>query len=76
MTRRVAVLESLHEFMPSVIESERTGETTHLSVIDKNGIAVSLTQSIERVYNSKAAADGLRFQGVAEIRRDGTAGSL
>ncbi len=42
-------------------EDERTGETTHLSVIDKNGIAVSLTQSIERVYGSKAAADGLGF---------------
>lgn len=42
-------------------EDELTGETTHLSVIDKNGMAVSLTQSIERVYGSKAAADGLGF---------------
>lgn len=40
---------------------EASGETTHLSVIDKNGFAVSLTQSIERVYGSKAAAQGLGF---------------
>lgn len=40
---------------------ESSGETTHLSVIDKNGMAVSLTQSIERVYGSKAAAEGLGF---------------
>ena len=40
---------------------ELSGETTHLSVIDKNGMSVSLTQSIERVYGSKAAAEGLGF---------------
>jgi len=42
-------------------EDPRRGETTHLSVIDRDGTAVSLTQSIERVYGSKAAADGLGF---------------
>ncbi len=40
---------------------EQGGETTHLSVIDAEGMAVSLTQSIERVYGSKAAAGGLGF---------------
>jgi gamma-glutamyltranspeptidase / glutathione hydrolase len=40
---------------------EQSGETTHLSIIDKDGMAVSLTQSIERVYGSKAAAAGLGF---------------
>ncbi|MGB3479155.1 MAG: gamma-glutamyltransferase [bacterium] len=40
---------------------EVLGETTHLSVIDKDGIAVSLTQSIEKAYGSKAAAAGLGF---------------
>ncbi len=42
-------------------EDELTGETTHLSVIDSSGMAVSLTQSIERAYGSKAAAGGLGF---------------
>jgi gamma-glutamyltranspeptidase/glutathione hydrolase len=42
-------------------EDELKGETTHLSVIDKNGMGVSLTQSIERVYGSKAAAAELGF---------------
>lgn len=42
-------------------EDELSGETTHLSVIDKDGMGVSLTQSIEKVYGSKAAAAGLGF---------------
>ncbi len=50
-----AILSSLITF------DELSGETTHLSVIDRHGIAVSLTQSIERVYGSKAAAYGLGF---------------
>ena len=48
--------------LPSIItKDEQRGETTHLSVIDRDGNAVSLTQSIERVYGSKAAAEGLGF---------------
>ena len=50
---------SVLPFIPS--EDELSGETSHLSVIDADGTAVSLTQSIERVYGSKAAADGLGF---------------
>lgn len=46
-------------FIPT--EDELTGETSHLSVIDENGMAVSLTQSIERIYGSKAAAANLGF---------------
>lgn len=48
--------------LPSIpSEDEFTGETTHLSVVDGSGMAVALTQSIERVYGSKAAAAGLGF---------------
>jgi gamma-glutamyltranspeptidase/glutathione hydrolase len=50
---------SILPFIPS--EDELSGETTHLSVIDEAGMAVSLTQSIERVYGSKAVAEGLGF---------------
>ena len=37
------------------------GETTHLSVMDKYGNVVALTQSIERVYGSFEAAPELGF---------------
>jgi gamma-glutamyltranspeptidase/glutathione hydrolase len=54
-----SVDRSILPFIPS--EDELSGETSHLSVIDESGMAVSLTQSIERVYGSKVAADGLGF---------------
>ncbi len=38
-----------------------SGETTHLSVIDKDGNAVGITQSIELVFGSKTIAKGLGF---------------
>lgn len=37
------------------------GETTHLSVMDKDLNVVALTQSIERVYGAKAASPELGF---------------
>ncbi len=37
------------------------GETTHLSVMDRHGNAVALTQSIERVFGACAAAAELGF---------------
>ena len=36
-------------------------DTTHLSVMDKKGNAIGITQSIERVYGAKVAARGLGF---------------
>lgn len=37
------------------------GETTHLSVADRDGNFVGLTQSIERVYGAKVTTPGLGF---------------
>lgn len=42
------------------IDNQR-GETTHFSVMDRDGNAMAVTQSIELVYGSKAAADRLGF---------------
>ncbi len=58
--RRIA--RSVDPYLP-IRESfdESSGETTHISVMDNSNMAVSLTQSIEKVYGSKAAAEGLGF---------------
>jgi gamma-glutamyltranspeptidase/glutathione hydrolase len=40
---------------------QTSGETTHLSVIDRHGNVVALTQSIERVYGAKVASPQLGF---------------
>ncbi len=40
---------------------DESGETTHFSVMDEEGNVASITQSIERAYGSKAAAEGLGF---------------
>lgn len=40
---------------------EQTGETTHFSVVDKNGMALSVTSSINAYFGAKAASPGLGF---------------
>ena len=57
------ILKNVDKTILSTIasEDELSGETTHLSIMDNKGMAVSLTQSIERVYGCKAAAEGLGF---------------
>ena len=47
--------------LPLIEPPAGPGETTHLSVMDAAGNAVGITQSIELVYGSKAAAEGLGF---------------
>ena len=56
---------SIHDEMdptlPMVDLFPAVNDTTHLSVMDKQGNTVGITQSIERVYGSHAAAKGLGF---------------
>lgn len=57
--------ESIHNSMDATLpmsDPDFGGEdTTHLSVMDNEGNAVGITQSIELAYGSKAAADGMGF---------------
>ncbi|MBU2515391.1 gamma-glutamyltransferase [bacterium] len=46
---------------PRVLDQLQGGETTHLSVMDDKGNAVGVTQSVNMVYGSKTAAEGLGF---------------
>lgn len=43
------------------VPSPLGGETTHLSVMDAKGNAAAITQSVNMVYGSKSAAQGLGF---------------
>ena len=56
---------SIHDEMdptlPMVDLFPAVNDTTHLSVMDKQGNTVGITQSIERVYGSHTAAKGLGF---------------
>ena len=58
-----SIAEEVDPQMPIIQTADETlgNDTTHLSVMDGHGNAVSLTQSIERVYGSHAAAEGLGF---------------
>ncbi|WP_096199835.1 gamma-glutamyltransferase family protein [Bacillus sp. FJAT-45350] len=56
----IVKLCSVH-FEDTLIPPYTSGETTHLSVTDKDGNAVGITQSIELVFGSKTMADGLGF---------------
>ncbi|NNM02711.1 MAG: gamma-glutamyltransferase [Nitrosopumilus sp.] len=47
--------------LPLEEPSNDPDETTHLSVMDDEGNAIGITQSIELSYGSKAAAEGLGF---------------
>ena len=53
--------ERVDPALPRAEPPLEAADTTHLSVMDRDGNAVGLTQSIERVYGSRAAADGLGF---------------
>lgn len=56
-----SIRDTIDTDLPLVEPFSEEGDTTHLSAVDSEGSAVGITQSIERVYGSKAAADGLGF---------------
>ncbi len=56
-----SIRDDIDPSLPLIDPPEGPGDTTHLSVMDAEGNAVGITQSIELVYGSKAAAAGLGF---------------
>ncbi len=61
-TKRMLSDEYAKKCVKEIDRRVRTsGETTHLSVMDRDGNVVALTQSIERVYGSCAVTEDLGF---------------
>lgn len=57
----VSIRNTMDLELPLVDPPSDGGDTTHLSVMDNEGNVVGITQSVELVYGSKAAAAGLGF---------------
>jgi gamma-glutamyltranspeptidase/glutathione hydrolase len=57
----VSIRDRIDPGLPLKDPPDGGSDTTHLSVMDKEGNAVGITQSIELVYGSKVAAEGLGF---------------
>jgi len=57
----LSIQDTIDPSLPMVDPYISENDTTHLSTIDKEGNMVGITQSIERVYGSKAAAKELGF---------------
>jgi gamma-glutamyltranspeptidase / glutathione hydrolase len=56
-----SIQSKMDETLPFIEEEIGGGDTTHLSVMDDEGNAIGITQSIELIYGSKAAAENLGF---------------
>lgn len=56
-----SIQERVDPTLPLSEPPQTGGETTHISVMDAQGNAVSLSQSIESIYGAKVAAAGLGF---------------
>jgi len=57
----LSIKEKVDPTLPLLDPPQLGGETTHISVMDAMGNAVSLSQSIESIYGAKATASGLGF---------------
>jgi gamma-glutamyltranspeptidase/glutathione hydrolase len=57
----LAIRDRIDPDLPMVEPPDEEQDTTHLSVMDSEGNAVGVTQSIELPYGSKAAAEGMGF---------------
>ena len=55
------ISEGVDPLLPTDGPPDIAADTTHFSVMDAAGNVASMTQSIELVYGSKAAAEGLGF---------------
>lgn len=56
-----SIAQSVDPTLPLIDPVLPDSDTTHLSVMDKNGNCVGITQSIELAYGAKVAAEGLGF---------------
>jgi gamma-glutamyltranspeptidase / glutathione hydrolase len=56
-----SIRDEIDHNLPMIDPPQDEGETTHLSVMDAEGNAIGITQSIELVYGAKTAAEGLGF---------------
>ena len=56
-----SIQSKMDETLPFTDDEFGGEDTTHLSVMDDEGNAIGITQSIELVYGSKAAAEDLGF---------------
>ncbi|MBI9046835.1 MAG: gamma-glutamyltransferase [Anaerolineaceae bacterium] len=57
----ISIRDIIDHQLPMIEPPVDEGETTHLSVMDSEGNAIGITQSVEFVYGSKTAAEGLGF---------------
>ena len=55
------ILKTSKNYARELIGNQPSGETTHFSVVDKNGMMVSATLSINNYFGSKSASQELGF---------------